>query len=312
MKQLFIPTALDTASTVGAMTAGEAAFMVYDGDEPAIVDDLNGFPEIANNVPFSVVWKKTDGTIDVSDPITLDSIYRYDFAAYSTGTAQVSNITPIDPEGLIQEAGDVYALKVIKTNPATANLDMFTYEVVDTAGAFTVATLIAAFVTEINTTNLEASKRLGVIATSTSTNSVLTLTGYNWTTTANDPDNHFALACSLYLQGSTITYTTPNVPSAGTGAKIAALESECESYHSGITNKTKFPVIRPNSEVVTAGTYDLATFYIRKVSNSKNGTNGTNVENIKLYIAEDTATASGQVAYQIYHRLATNDLGTTS
>lgn len=310
MKQLFIPTGLSSQSTVGDLEAGKAAFMVYNGSEPALTNTLVDFTDLANDEEFSIVWKRSDNTVATSMPMTLNNCTGYDFAEYDAGTAQETSITPVDPSGFAQDKGDVYTLKVIKTYPATFSLDSHTYEVVHTGTDFTSATLIDAFVTAINTTDLEASKRLGIKAEDSDPK--LNLIGYDWSASAEDPETHFQVACSEYLQGSTISYDTDNIPAIGTYKKIAALEEECESFSTGIQNKVKFPVKRPISQADSSTTYDIAVLYFVKNIPNKDGTQAVNSEKFKIYIAEDTDhVPSIQVAYQIYNRLATNASGGT-
>jgi len=268
MKQLLFLGAIETTGTeMTALTLGETMFKPRSTTTGlAVITDLA-------KAPYQIQTRKANG-IESSFEFCNNDIVRVTKMAYSAGTAQVTTITP-GAFPAVQKKGDEYILKIINTTPGTMNLPTKTFVAVHKGGTdLTATTLVTAFKALIGT-----DKDLQVVSSGTTT---LVLTG-------STPDNHFRVAVSGLFENAGVVYTTANVPSQGTPAKVKELEAECASYGKGVANKVSFPVV-PASEVGT-GNYDITVIELAHTSPDASGMKNQKVERKTIYLAETAGTS---------------------
>ena len=275
-KQIFIPTAGLAADTtqISALADGEAGF--FKAGSTAAIADLD---TLSKREVFQIIAKRADGTLAASAGFTLDDIIKVEKIAPSNGTVQSTEIVPVLPA--TQAPGDEYIVRIIETTKGNRTNARKSFSVFRGANDFTVATLIDALVAKIGT-------NMNVHVTAVDGTTKLVLNG-------TDPEKHFRVAVDGKLAYSVISYPTPNSPSNGKAAQIAALEADCESFSDGISNKVGFPVNRPASQV-TGDDYTLYVITMDKKGKNIDSANPVKYDDLTIYIAETT----GEVGEEIY------------
>jgi hypothetical protein len=249
-KQLFIINDA-TASDLKVYKAGDAIAAIAEVAE----DVTNGIEAVAGQTVLEQLAGdeiaffasgKTSVDVDAGECVRLEKL------AYSAGTQQVWTVDASDAGGStgVEEG----CIKVIVTTPGTANLPMYTF--CSAAAADFVATKDEFAMAE---------------------------SGGTVTITANI-NQHIRIACSGSLEGVVATKTSDFLPTTGTAADVAALEEDFLPYD-GVTNKVGFPVIKPNSKVTAAATYDIVVADFVTVSAAKSGMNAMKGEKIKMMFA---------------------------
>lgn len=268
MKQIIFTGALDdsntTIATLASTKTGILDVSLGTVSDALPTDTSQKFQILTNTSARGIVASIVFAEDDVKRAVQLD---------YTAGTAQVVNVTPTLAAS--QAKGDEYQVKIINTTPGTANLKTKSYSVFHQGTDYTVATLIDAFVTLIG-----ADTDIGVTATDSTT--TLTLT-------AQSPDTHFRVALACELENDTITYTTKNVPSFGTEAKVKLLEKECWSFDKGVFNRV-LHAVTPDLEA--SGTYDITLLEIEVPTSDKSGRGSKMIEKHILYICEASGGAN--------------------
>lgn len=225
-----------------------------------------------------IIAKGLDNTPEVSAVFSPENIVKKSVIAPSAGTAQVSKITLAVPA--TQKRGDEWIVKVIDATIGTRAPKVTNVSVYRGNADYTVETLTDAFVLKIN------AAKLGI--TAANVGDVLVLT-------ADDTVKAFRLAVDNMAEGSTIEYTTSNIPAAGTPAVIEALEKYLQSFGRGITNQTSVPVKMPASNVEAAASYTLYVFDMLIPVPDYSGKGSARTATYKLYLAEADALAANHV-----------------
>lgn len=244
--------------------------------------------------------------VRMSDPINGKYVKSFKARSYSAKAEQASSVTLT---GMTPAAGTEYIVRIIyKDVEEYPGQFTQTYRHVATAATATsVATLCAALVAKIN-----SHKGRRVVATDNTTG--ITITGLpipECTTSVNDIDEFKQVQFEvkfLYVTSSgnwatmpstsTAVTTTGPTPGVGTWEQVRDLEKNSLS-NIGITNKTQFPVIKPDMTVVKDSCYDLIVIehdreYLSPGLNNKQRTPLTTV--IALATASDGVNTGTQAA----------------
>lgn len=196
-----------------------------------------------------------------SDPIQASGIKSYKGRSYSAIAEQVLTL---DLTGLTPTLGREYIIRAVYKDLAE-HPGQFTQTFRQISSSVTLATFIAEFVVTIN--SFPGRRVLAADAASVA----ITLTGLaipECNTSVNDIEEYRQVnfdAFVSYISSTdthvavtplTKTYTTAASAGVGTWQQVRDLEKVAQGYK-GITNKTHFPVIKPDMQTSSSATYDL-------------------------------------------------------
>jgi membrane-bound inhibitor of C-type lysozyme len=204
----------------------------------------------------------TNRKVVFSDPIQASGIKSYKGKSYAAIAEQVVTVTY---PAVATTVGREYVLRIVYKDLAE-HPGQFTQTIRRVCTSATQATHVTSLVADIN--NFPGIR----VTAADSGGAVFTLTGKaipECTTGVNDIEEYRQVNFEVFVTyidsddvhqslGATIAYTTKASAGSGTWEQIRDLEKVAQGYK-GITNKTQFPVIKPDSQVSTSGTYDLIT-----------------------------------------------------
>ena len=211
--------------------------------------------------------------LEYSDPIEAKNVLRYFGTNYAAATQKVATF---DPGTFVPVVGTEYIVKVVykDLHEHPANFS-YSYRIVSTTAVAN--DLIDLFVTRIN-----ADDRRRVNAVRAGTDLVLTARNIPSNLQLNAIDEYrqveFEVAPYRVIVGNALAGTfdqhlpwaadsdvayTAGSPGYGTPALVRDAEKHALS-HKGITNRTCFPVIKPELRTVMANTYDIITIVSNK------------------------------------------------
>lgn len=215
---------------------------------------------IGTDVTFD--YNLPDGTlisgereVKFSAPIQGSLIKSYrGLAADSSATERVASINIDGATSFAPVVGTEYVLRVVyKDIPEHPGQFTDTFRVIATST--TPSDLTALFVTKINT-----DKNARVIATNVANNLVLTGRVIPYNNTSEEIDEYRQVDFDVFLfsdnfNDCVVSYTATAHPGNGNPKIVRDREKFAQSYE-GITNRTKFPVIKPAQAVDMTKWYD--------------------------------------------------------
>lgn len=204
----------------------------------------------------------TNRKVVFSDPIQASGIKSYKGAAY---TAKQEQVTTITYPAVATTVGREYILRIVYKDLAE-HPGQFTQTIRRVCTSATQATHVASLVADIN--NFPGIR----VTAADSGGAVFTLTGKaipECTTSVNDIEEYRQVSFEVFVNyinssdqtvtlGATITKTNAPYPGVGTWELVRDMEKVAQGYK-GITNKTHFPVIKPDMQTVVSTNYNLIT-----------------------------------------------------
>jgi len=195
-----------------------------------------------------------------SDPIQASGIKSYKGSSY---TALAEEVMTITYPAVATTVGREYVLRIVYKDLAE-HPGQFTQTIRRICTSATQATHVASLVADIN--NFPGIR----VTAADSGGAVFTLTGKaipECTTSVNDIEEYRQVNFDAFVTyidsddnhqtlGATVALTTPPSTGVGTWELVRDMEKVAQGYK-GITNKTHFPVIKPDMQTSAAATYDL-------------------------------------------------------
>jgi hypothetical protein len=243
---------LDKNKTV--LTAGAT---ISDSDTIYICQGTGVTYDYVSETPTSVT---SNTKVVFSDPIQARGVKSYKGSSYTALAEQVMTITY---PAVATTVGREYLLRIVYKDLAE-HPGQFTQTIRRVCTSATQATHVTSLVADIN-----AFPGIRVTATD-SGGAVFTLTGLaipECNATVNDIEEYRQVNFDAFVTyvdstdqevtlGATKAYTTKPYPGIGTWQQVRDMEKVALGYK-GITNKTHFPVIKPDMQTVKSITYDL-------------------------------------------------------
>jgi hypothetical protein len=228
-----------------------------------------------------------------SDEIKGNSVVEYSAKSYS---APVQAVWTIDAAGWTPVAGNEYILKIVYKD-IDSGIKQFSHTYHYIAGTDTLDTEMAGIVSLIN----KDSKRRVVAAYTSGTDTfTLTALAIDDDSTVNSIDEYRQVNFEVFNTTENITWTSSALsvgpqPGSGYWKQVRDEEKWSEGYD-GITNRTAFPVIKPDMRTVKDETYDVVVIRHKNWYTSAMGREEQVDLTTKLFLPDDAGQTANILA----------------